>query len=111
MTDDIIDNSEVRRGNPCWYLIDGIGDLAINDAFLLTGVLYFLIDKYFSEKDYYPQLCGLFHMVHYRTSLGQTLDINASKETEVKTYGKNNLFFVYFLFVHNFVYFVLLGLN
>jgi farnesyl diphosphate synthase len=84
MADDIIDNSETRRGKQCWYLVDKIGDLAINDAFLLTGVLYYLLDRYLFNKPYYTEIVGLFHDVYLKTSMGQCMDIQSSKEQNIE---------------------------
>ncbi|OXA63591.1 farnesyl pyrophosphate synthase [Folsomia candida] len=80
ISSDIIDNSETRRGRACWYLVDKIGDLAINDAFLLSSVMDIFLDRYFISKPYYSDLIKLFHDVHLKTSFGQCMDIQCSKK-------------------------------
>ncbi|OXA40793.1 Farnesyl pyrophosphate synthase [Folsomia candida] len=70
MSDDLMDNSETRRGKPCWYLVDNNSDLAINDSFLLSGLITIFLDKHFFDKRYYSDLVWLFHDVYLKTILG-----------------------------------------
>jgi farnesyl diphosphate synthase len=44
--DDIMDNSEYRRGKPCWYRAGGTGLLAINDASLLKSGIFILLQRH-----------------------------------------------------------------
>lgn len=41
----------------------GVGNIAINDAFLLEGAIYFLLKKHFRQEKYYVDLLELFHDV------------------------------------------------
>lgn len=69
--DDMVDESTNRRGSSCWYLMDGIGMSAVIDAFLMTKVQNYLLEKYFGHLDCYHKLyetvqevsivCGLDH--------------------------------------------------
>ena len=63
VADDIMDGSITRRGQPCWYRVPKIGNIAINDAFLLESAIYFLLKKYFRSEKYYVDLLELFHEV------------------------------------------------
>lgn len=63
LEDDIMDHSLTRRGQPCWYLQDNIGLLAINDGQLLEQMIFKLLYKYFGEKSYYLDLFETFHKV------------------------------------------------
>ena len=45
-----MDSSITRRGQPCWYLVDRpakVGMIAINDAFMLEGAIYYLLKRHF----------------------------------------------------------------
>ncbi|KAE8151626.1 isoprenoid synthase domain-containing protein [Aspergillus avenaceus] len=72
--DDIMDKSEYRRGKPCWYLREGVGLAAINDAALLNSSIFFLLRKHFKHHPSYVDMLELFHEVGGRTELGQLAD-------------------------------------
>jgi hypothetical protein len=40
-----------------------VGNIAINDAFMLEGAIYFLLKKHFRKEAYYVDLLELFHDV------------------------------------------------
>ncbi len=63
VSDDIMDSSITRRGQPCWYKVPHVGSIAINDAFILESSIYFLLKKYFRSAPYYVDLLELFHEV------------------------------------------------
>lgn len=63
VSDDIMDASITRRGQPCWYKSEGVGMVAINDAFILESCIYIFLKKYFKKTDYYVDLIELFHEV------------------------------------------------
>ncbi|XP_062255703.1 farnesyl pyrophosphate synthase isoform X2 [Platichthys flesus] len=75
MSDDIMDSSVTRRGQPCWYKKDGIGMDAINDAFLMEGLIYRLLRRHCRDQSYYVHLLELFTETSFQTELGQTLDL------------------------------------
>lgn len=58
-----MDSSITRRGQPCWYRNEGVGFIAINDAFLLEAAIYWLLKKYFRADPSYVNLLELFHEV------------------------------------------------
>ncbi|WP_395241849.1 polyprenyl synthetase family protein, partial [Salmonella sp. s51933] len=64
-----------RRGKLCWYKKEEIGLVAINDALMLEGALYNLIDMNFHNKKCYPNIIRLLHQVTFQTEIGQTLDL------------------------------------
>jgi len=41
VADDIMDQSITHRGQPCWYKMEGVGNIAINDSFILEAGIYF----------------------------------------------------------------------
>ncbi|KAF8460610.1 putative farnesyl-diphosphate synthetase [Kalaharituber pfeilii] len=81
--DDIMDSSKTRRNFPCWYLMDGVGMIAINDGVMLENSIYILLKKYFRSEKYYVDLMELFHEVTLQTEIGQTLDLLTAPEDKV----------------------------
>ena len=83
VSDDIMDASHTRRGQPCWYRVPNVGMIAINDAFMLESSIYLLLKKYFREEKYYIDLIELFHEVTFQTELGQSCDLLTAPEDHV----------------------------
>ena len=71
VSDDIMDTSITRRGQPCWYRVEDInikpiskvGMIAINDAFMLEGAIYALLKAHYRQEKCYVDLLELFHDV------------------------------------------------
>ncbi|KAL1500777.1 hypothetical protein ABEB36_006222 [Hypothenemus hampei] len=74
MLDDIMDQSDTRRGAPCWYKQKGIGLGAINDALLVQDAVYQLLKKYFKNHPLYISILESFQDNHIKTCLGQSVD-------------------------------------
>ncbi|KAJ3011076.1 UNVERIFIED_CONTAM: Farnesyl pyrophosphate synthetase, partial [Siphonaria sp. JEL0065] len=83
ISDDIMDSSVTRRGVPCWYRAEGVGMIAINDAFIVEAAIYRLLKKYFRGQTWYADLLDLFHDVTYQTELGQLMDLITAPEDNV----------------------------
>ncbi|KAF7945260.1 hypothetical protein EAE96_010038 [Botrytis aclada] len=83
VSDDIMDSSITRRGQPCWYRQPNVGMIAINDAFLLEAAIYSLLKKYFRSHPSYVDLIELFHEITYQTELGQLCDLLTAPEDKV----------------------------
>lgn len=83
VADDMMDKSITRRGQPCWYKNEKVGDIAINDAFMLEAAIYVLLKKHFKSESYYVDLLELFHDVTFQTELGQLLDLITAPEEHV----------------------------
>ncbi|XP_036612753.1 farnesyl pyrophosphate synthase isoform X1 [Trichosurus vulpecula] len=83
ITDDIMDASLTRRGQPCWYKKPGIGLDAINDAMLLEACIYRLLKHYCHGQPYYLNLIELFLQTTYQTEIGQTLDLITAPQDKV----------------------------
>jgi len=73
--DDIMDQSETRRGKQCWYRVDGVGLTAVNDGLLMESLVYQLLEKHFSHKPYINQVYRLFHRITLLTCYGQAVDL------------------------------------
>ncbi|KAJ7638332.1 farnesyl-diphosphate synthase [Roridomyces roridus] len=83
VSDDIMDSSITRRGQPCYYRAPGIGMIAINDSFMLEGAIYYLLKKHFRSTPYYVDLLELFHDTTYQTEMGQLIDLITAPEDHV----------------------------
>lgn len=83
VSDDIMDSSITRRGQPCWYRQPNVGMVAINDAFLLETSIYLLLKKYFRSHPSYIDLVELFHETTFQTELGQLADLLTAPEDKV----------------------------
>lgn len=83
VADDIMDQSQTRRGKPCWYKVKGIGLQAVNDGMLLESCVFILIKRHCRDKPYYADLADLFREVIMQTELGQSLDMETSEKPEV----------------------------
>jgi len=76
VADDMMDKSELRRGQPCWYRLPEVQNDAINDAFILCSFLYYLLRSEF-EHDVVmkSRILDLFQEVSLNTEYGQLLDL------------------------------------
>jgi farnesyl diphosphate synthase len=83
VTDDIMDTTITRRGQPCWYRVPGVGMNAINDAITLEATIYYLLKKHFRGMPYYVDLLELFQETAYRTEMGQLVDLITAPEDKV----------------------------
>lgn len=83
VSDDIMDSSITRRGEPCWYRQPTVGMIAINDAFMLEASIYSLLKRHFRSHPAYVDLIELFHEVTYQTELGQLCDLITAPEDNV----------------------------
>ncbi len=83
VSDDIMDSSITRRGKPCWYRQEGVGMIAINDAFMLESAIYTLLREHFKTHPAYVDLIELFHEVTFQTEIGQLADLLTAPEDKV----------------------------
>jgi len=83
VSDDIMDSSITRRGEPCWYRQKGVGMIAINDAFMLESSIFLTLKKRFRSHPAYLDLIELFHEVTWQTELGQLCDLITAPEDHV----------------------------
>lgn len=83
VSDDIMDASITRRGEPCWYRQSGVGMIAINDAFMLEASIYQVLRKRFRSHPAYIDLVELFQEVTWQTEMGQLCDLITAPEDHV----------------------------
>ncbi|OXA63588.1 Farnesyl pyrophosphate synthase [Folsomia candida] len=90
--EDIIRGSVTRRGQLCWHLVDEVGKAAVNDAFLLQSVMYFILDLHFKGKACHKYLTKLFHKCFFNTTLGQNMDSRIGKAQGFKEFTMENYY-------------------
>lgn len=74
VADDMMDDSKTRRGQKCWYLVEDVQKIALNDAFMIEMLVFKVLKRHFSSKPYYAQLVDLFLETTFQTECGQLLD-------------------------------------
>lgn len=84
--DDIIDKSELRRGEPSLYMRLGGGHYGISQAIILSDIGFFLTIKTISESDFSDAIkskaIDTFTDTFLKTGLGETLDVEVSFKRE-----------------------------
>ena len=83
VADDVMDASKTRRGQPCWYQLPHVKNIAINDSFLLESYVFTMLKKHFGKESFYLQLLELFLQVIQQTEFGQLLDLTSQDEAVV----------------------------
>jgi len=65
----------LRRGKPCWHLVERVGPInAINDGILLKSLVFTALKRWFSGSPQYMRMVELFHECVLMTELGQMVD-------------------------------------
>ncbi|CAK4067165.1 unnamed protein product [Aphanomyces euteiches] len=77
VADDVMDDSITRRGQPCWFRVPKVKQIAINDSFLLESFVYSILRTHFRSESYYLDLVELFQEVIMQTEFGQLLDLTS----------------------------------
>ncbi len=80
VADDIMDKSQTRRGQPCWYLVPTVQMDAMNDTLIIESFMYHLLETYVTDKDTYLTVLKLFQNVSLKTQLGQMLDLTSQPQ-------------------------------
>ncbi|KAF4593574.1 Farnesyl pyrophosphate synthetase [Pleurotus pulmonarius] len=83
VSDDMMDGSITRRDQPCWYRVQSVGNIAINDSFMLEAAIYWLLKKHFRQSPCYVDLLEVFHETTYQTEMGQLIDLITAPEDHV----------------------------
>ncbi|KAF9516975.1 hypothetical protein BS47DRAFT_1375827 [Hydnum rufescens UP504] len=83
VADDMMDASITRNRRPCWYRVEGVNNVAINDACMLESALYQLLKRHFRKESYYTDLLELFLDTTYRTEMGGLIDLVTTPEDRV----------------------------
>ncbi|KAI9457313.1 farnesyl diphosphate synthase [Lactarius psammicola] len=81
--DDIMDSSITRRGQPCYYRLDGVGLRALNDMLVMEGAIFQMIRKHFRTEPFYVDIIDLLQEVSYQTEMGQLVDLITAPENGI----------------------------
>ncbi|KAG9396430.1 Polyprenyl synthetase [Carpediemonas membranifera] len=82
VADDIMDNSDLRRGKPSWFKVPGVGLRAINDGFLLESTCLATVAMIEEEIEMGGDLTRLIQKVIRYTEIGQMVDIESDLDGE-----------------------------
>jgi farnesyl diphosphate synthase len=112
VADDIMDSSITRRGQLCWYRLDGVG-LAISNVLVMKGAIFQIIRKHFRTEPFYVDLNDLMrevclppildesHNQHvqvlYQTEMGQLVDLLTAQNNNVDLSKFSLARFLFFL--------------
>ncbi|XP_055309726.1 farnesyl pyrophosphate synthase-like [Sitodiplosis mosellana] len=80
MSDDIIDRSQIRRNRLCWYKLDDVQSIAVNDILMIENGCYFILKRFFSHLSCYTNMFELFHETAMNTFVGQSLDFQIAND-------------------------------
>ncbi|XP_017477279.1 PREDICTED: farnesyl pyrophosphate synthase-like [Rhagoletis zephyria] len=81
ITDDVVDQSTTRRGQLCWYKLDGPNYTVTNDILMMENAIYKLLRKHFSHMDFYLPILELFHDLSFQAVRGQLMDYLSSQKS------------------------------
>lgn len=74
MLDDIMDDSDTRRGKSTWYKLPGIGLNAVTDVCLMEMFTFELLKRYFPKHPSYADIHEIFRNLLFLTHMGQGYD-------------------------------------
>ena len=83
VSDDIMDSSHTRRGQPCWFRNPAVGTIAINDSFMLEQGIYITLKTHFRSHPAYLDMVELFQETTFQTECGQLCDLLTAPEDRV----------------------------
>jgi farnesyl diphosphate synthase len=67
-------------------LQENVGNIAINDSFMLEAAIYFLLKKHFRQEKYYVDLLEIFHEVrHCSTAVLRAPELTFSRSRSSQT--------------------------
>ncbi len=86
VADDIMDESQTRRGKKCWYKVDEVH--GYNDVFKLEHFAFWVLKANLKDRSELYEICAMFHDVILKTTFGQGLDLEyANLLTQVSNAG------------------------
>ncbi|CAJ0578387.1 unnamed protein product, partial [Mesorhabditis spiculigera] len=86
--DDIVDGSETRRGQPCWFRRPDVGITAINDALLLEVFMDEVIIDALKNHPNLSRIHDAFRKSKRTTVVGQNLDSHLERNFDAFTWER-----------------------
>lgn len=80
IADDIMDESETRRGQMCWHRLNDVGLDAVNDGIMIQSCIFHILKKHFENKTYYVKLVETFNDAIFTTTVGQSMDLRTANK-------------------------------
>eukprot|EP00667_Euglena_gracilis_P011056 EG_transcript_11283 len=91
--DDIVDHSETRRFQPCWYKLPDVGvGLGIIDSALLRSFVFLTLQHFLGHKPYYHRAVDLFTKVVFMTEVGEMLDTISEHRKDLQYINDDSYF-------------------
>ncbi|PBK70578.1 Polyprenyl synthetase, partial [Armillaria solidipes] len=94
-----------RQGQLCWYRVPKVGQIAINDSFMLEAEVYQL-KKHFHRESYCVDILELFLETTFQMEMKQLIDLITAPEDEVDlskfSLKKHSLIVIYKTAYHSF---------
>ncbi|KAE9414264.1 hypothetical protein Angca_002542, partial [Angiostrongylus cantonensis] len=88
IVDDVMDESETRRGKMCWHKNADVGLSAVNDAMLLDVFIDEIIRELYAGHPQVDRLCACHQNSNRTTHLGQLLDTISVREIDAFTWDR-----------------------
>jgi farnesyl diphosphate synthase len=91
--DDIVDHSETRRFQPCWYKLPDVGvGLGVVDSVLLRSFVFNTLRRFLGTRPYYARAFELFEKCAYMTEIGEMLDTLSEQRRDLSYITEDTYF-------------------
>ncbi|KAI5633753.1 polyprenyl synthetase domain-containing protein [Phthorimaea operculella] len=74
LQNDIMENTQSRRGMPTWHTRPEVGLSGINDAALVQSAMFSTLKRHFGAKPYYKNVLEMFNEMLVKCSIGHYLE-------------------------------------
>ena len=74
MFEDIVYDNYTRNGAPCWHRYTDVGIMAVNEAMLICETCFFVLNKKYSNTNWYVPLMDAFHEYILTLTIGYTVN-------------------------------------
>lgn len=93
MSDDIMDNSKLRRGQPSWHTLPGTGTNAVIDTMFVNHIIFDILKQRLDKPSYqycYRNIVDTFLDCQKKTTVGQIFEyVTQNKGCQLFTMESN----------------------